>query len=88
MYKEMKKIVEVRNKHGNGDEILDFADLFFSLASKMLGSAVKFYGLSVDRKHTYFFFGLSGEPPHSRKYYFLNMVKTNIPLKLMQRKPY
>jgi hypothetical protein len=42
MYKEMKKIVEVRNKHGNGDEILDFADLFFSLASKMLGSAVKF----------------------------------------------
>ena len=29
MYKEMKKIVEVRNKHGNGDEFLDFADLFF-----------------------------------------------------------
>jgi hypothetical protein len=25
MYKEMKKIVEV----GNGDEFLDFADLFF-----------------------------------------------------------
>jgi hypothetical protein len=30
MYKEMKKIVEVRNKHGNGDEFPDFADLFFS----------------------------------------------------------
>ena len=36
MYKEMKKIqtgnrtiVEVGNKHGNGDEFLDFADLFF-----------------------------------------------------------
>ena len=32
MYKEMKKIVEVRNKHRNGDEFLDFADLFFFLA--------------------------------------------------------
>ena len=29
MYNEMKKIVEVRNKHGNGDEFPDFADLFF-----------------------------------------------------------
>jgi hypothetical protein len=29
MYKEMKKIVEVGNKHGNGDEFLDFADLFW-----------------------------------------------------------
>ena len=29
MYKEMKKIVEVRNKHRNGDEFPDFADLFF-----------------------------------------------------------
>jgi hypothetical protein len=29
MYKETKKIVEVRNKHGNGDEFPDFADLFF-----------------------------------------------------------
>jgi hypothetical protein len=28
MYKEMKKIVEVGNKHGNRDEFLDFADLF------------------------------------------------------------
>ena len=49
MYKEMKKIVEVRNKHGNGDEFPDFADLFFCLYKNMLGSA-------VDRKHTYFFF--------------------------------
>jgi hypothetical protein len=29
MYKEMKKIVEFGNKHGNGNEFLDFADLFF-----------------------------------------------------------
>ena len=30
MYKEMKKIVDlVGNKHGNGDEFPDFADLFF-----------------------------------------------------------
>jgi len=28
MYKEMKKIVEVGNKHGNGDEFPDLADLF------------------------------------------------------------
>jgi sulfite reductase beta subunit-like hemoprotein len=32
MYKEMKKIVEVRNKHGNRDEFLDFADLYIFLA--------------------------------------------------------
>ena len=32
MYKEMKKIVEVGNKHGNGDEFPDFADRFFFLA--------------------------------------------------------
>jgi hypothetical protein len=29
MYKEMKKIVEVRNKHGNGDEFPDFAAYYF-----------------------------------------------------------
>jgi hypothetical protein len=29
MYKEMKKIVEVGNKNGNGDEFPDFDDLFF-----------------------------------------------------------
>jgi hypothetical protein len=38
MYKEIKKIVEVRNKHGNGDEFPDFADLFFFLAYIFLGS--------------------------------------------------
>jgi hypothetical protein len=32
MYKEMKKIVEVGNKHANGDEFPDFADLFLFLA--------------------------------------------------------
>ena len=59
MYKEMKKIVEVRNKHGNGDEFPDFADLFFfgiknvRVGSKILGS--------VDQKHIYFFFGLSNK---------------------------
>ena len=29
MYKEMKKIVEVGNKHGNGEKFPDFGDLFF-----------------------------------------------------------
>ena len=29
MYKEMKKIVEVGNKHGNGDEFPNLGDLFF-----------------------------------------------------------
>jgi hypothetical protein len=32
MYKEMKKIVEVGNKHGNGEKFPDFGDLFFYLA--------------------------------------------------------
>jgi hypothetical protein len=32
MYREMKKIVEVGNKHGNRDEFPDFDDLFFFLA--------------------------------------------------------
>ena len=32
MYKEMKKIVEVGNKHGNGDEFPNSADKLFSLA--------------------------------------------------------
>ena len=31
LYKEMKKIVEAGNKHGNGDEFPDFADLFLIL---------------------------------------------------------
>jgi len=48
MYKEMKKIVEVRNKHGNGDEFPDFADLFFFWHNFFLGS--------VDQSETHIFF--------------------------------
>ena len=33
-----EEIVEIRNKHGNGDEFPDFADLFFFFGIKMLGS--------------------------------------------------
>ena len=47
MYKEMKKIVEVRNKHGNGDEFPDFVNLFF------------FFGIQnvrVGRSETHLFF--------------------------------
>ena len=51
MYKEMKKIVEVGNKHVNEDEFPDFVDLFiFFWHKKMLGSVV--------RKRTYIFFCL------------------------------
>jgi hypothetical protein len=39
MYKEMKKIVEVRNKHGNGDE--------FRVGGKILGS--------IGNTHIFFF---------------------------------
>jgi hypothetical protein len=46
MYKEMKKIVEVGNKHGNRDEFPDFVDLFFFCIKNV----------RVYRKHTYFFF--------------------------------
>ena len=44
MYKEMKKIVEVRNKHGNGDEFPDLPIYFFfciknvRVGGKILGS--------------------------------------------------
>jgi hypothetical protein len=38
-----EEIVEVGNKHGNGDKFPDFVDLFFL----------------VDRKHTLFFLGLT-----------------------------
>ena len=34
MYKEMKKIVEVRNKHGNGDEFPDFCRSIFFFGIK------------------------------------------------------
>ena len=40
-YKEMKKIVEVRNKHGNGDEFPDFADLFvFGIKNVRVGRSI------------------------------------------------
>jgi hypothetical protein len=55
MYKEMKKIVEVRNKHGNGDEFPDFADLNFFFGIKNVRVGSKILG-SIG--NTYFFFGL------------------------------
>ena len=59
MYKEMKKIVEVGNKHGNGDEFPDFADLFFLHKNCQV----------VDRKHTYIFF----QPNEVCKHVILDM---------------
>ena len=55
MYKEMKKIVEVRNKHGNGDEFPDFADLFFFFGIKNVRVGGKILG-SVGRSGTHLFF--------------------------------
>jgi hypothetical protein len=42
MYKEMKKIVEVRNKHGDGDEFPDFADIyiFFGIKNVRVGRSI------------------------------------------------
>ena len=34
MYKEMKKIVQVGKKHGNGEKFPDFGDLFFFFGVK------------------------------------------------------
>ena len=54
MYKEMKKIVEVGNKHGNGDEFPDLPMYFFfgitnlRVGGKILGS--------VGRSETHLFF--------------------------------
>jgi hypothetical protein len=39
-------IVEIRNKHGNGDEFPDFADLFF-FGIKMLGSVSRSIGNTI-----------------------------------------
>jgi hypothetical protein len=58
MYKEMKKIVEVRNKHGNGDEFPDFADLFFFFGIKNVRVGGKILG-SVGRSETHLFFFLA-----------------------------
>ena len=55
MYKEMKKIVEVGNKHGNGDEFPDFPDLFFFFGIKNVRVGGKILG-SVGRSETYIFF--------------------------------
>ena len=56
MYKEMKNIVEVGNKHGNGDEFPDFVDLFFFLGIKNVRIGGKILG-SIGNTHL-FFFGL------------------------------
>ena len=54
----MKKIVEVGNKHGNGDKFPDFADLFFfgiknvRVGGKILGSVGR------SETHIFIFFGL------------------------------
>ena len=53
----MKKIVEVGNKHGNGDKFPDFAYLFF-FGIKNVRVGGKILGL-VGRPETHiFFFGL------------------------------
>jgi hypothetical protein len=54
MYKEMKKFVEVGNKHGNGDEFPDFADLFsFGIKNVRVGGKI----LRLDgRLETHIFF--------------------------------
>ena len=58
MYKEMKKIVEVGNKHGNGDEFPDFADIYIFFGIKNVRVGGKILG-SVGRSEAYiFFFGL------------------------------
>ena len=53
--KEMKKIVEVRNKHGNVDEFPDFANLFFFFGIKNVRVGGKILG-SVGRSETHLFF--------------------------------
>jgi hypothetical protein len=53
MYKEMKKIVEVGNKHRNGDEFLDFADLYFFFGIKNVRVGGKILG-SIGNTHIFF----------------------------------
>jgi hypothetical protein len=53
----MKKIVEVGNKHGNGDKFADFADLFF-FGIKNVRVGGKILGL-VGRPETHIFFFLA-----------------------------
>jgi hypothetical protein len=53
----MKKIVEVRNKHGNGDEFVDFADLFSFWHKKCwVGPLIL---KTMQSETPIFFFGLS-----------------------------
>jgi hypothetical protein len=50
----MKKIVEVRNKHGNGDEFPDFDDLFFfGIKNVRVGGNIL---VSAGRSETHIFF--------------------------------
>jgi hypothetical protein len=57
MYKEMKKIVEIGNKHGNGDKFLDFVDPFF-IGIKNVRVGGKILG-SVGRSETHILFFLA-----------------------------
>jgi hypothetical protein len=55
--KKIEKLTNDGNKHGNRDEFPDVADLFFfGLTNVNVGGKIL---LSVGRKHTHFFFGLS-----------------------------
>jgi hypothetical protein len=56
MYKEMKKIVEVGNKHGN--EFPDFLSIYFFFAIKNVRVGGKILG-SVSRSETHIFFFLA-----------------------------
>jgi hypothetical protein len=62
----MKKIVEVGNKHGNGDEFPDFVDRFYfciknvRVGGKILGSVGRL------ETHIFFFFGLIVKTPNEQ----------------------
>jgi len=56
MYKEIKKIVEVGNKHGNGDEFPDCVDFFFGIKNVRVSR-------STGNTHI-FFFGLTTVNPY------------------------
>jgi hypothetical protein len=58
MYKEMKKIVEVGNKHGNGNEFPDFLSIYFFFGIKNVRVGGKILG-SVSRSETHIFFFLA-----------------------------
>jgi hypothetical protein len=58
MYKEMKKIVEVGNKHRNGDEFPDFLSIYFFFGIKNVRVGGKILG-SVGRSETHIYFFLA-----------------------------